>query len=137
MDEHKSIVDLCRVITMYIATLCENIFGGYDGIFITLVVFISVDYITGIVSAIIHKKLSSRVGAIGIAKKIAILCIIALTSLLERSVFNTSTLRNAVILYYISNEGISIVENFVNFEIPVPSKLKNVLLNIKNDEKDG
>lgn len=133
--EKESNNDLCRVALMYIATSIENLFGGYDGIFLTLIAFISLDYITGISSALIQKNLSSRKGAIGLIKKFGILCIIAITTLIERNILNTTALRNAVILYYISNEGISILENLCKIGVPVPEKLKSTLENFKDDKK--
>lgn len=133
--EKESNNDLCRVALMYIATSIENLFGGYDGIFLTLIAFISLDYITGISSALIQKNLSSRKGAIGLIKKFGILCIIAITTLIERNILNTTALRNAVILYYISNEGISILENLCKIGVPVPEKLKSTLENFKDEKK--
>lgn len=129
--------DLCRIATMYIATYMERLFGGYDGLFVSLVAFISIDYITGIISAVIAKKLSSRKGAIGLVKKIGILCIIALTTIIEKNILQTSALRNAVVLYYISNEGISILENLCKIGVPVPKILRNTLESFKDeDEKE-
>lgn len=135
MNVSKSVLNMCRVMIMYIGVAFERLFGGYDGVFITLIGFISVDYITGIFSAIATKKLSSRIGAIGIVKKLGILCVIALTTLMERNVFQTTTLRTAVILYYVSNEGISIIENCVKLGVPIPKEFKEALMSI-GDEKD-
>ena len=133
MEKHLN-DDLFRVALMYIATSIENFFGGYDGIFITLIAFISLDYITGISSAMVQKNLSSRKGAVGLVKKFGILCIIAVTTLIEKNILQTTALRNAVILYYVSNEGISILENLCKIGIPVPEKLKSTLENTKEDE---
>ena len=133
MEKHLN-DDLFRVALMYIATSIENFFGGYDGIFITLIAFISLDYITGISSAMVQKNLSSRKGAVGLVKKFGILCIIAVTTLIEKNILQTTALRNAVILYYVSNEGISILENLCKIGIPVPEKLKSTLENFKEDE---
>lgn len=136
MKGGRSIVDICRVIIMFTAATLENIFGGFDGMLITLVVFISVDYISGVLCAFISKSLSSRIGAIGIAKKFGILCVIALSASIQKYIFKTDTLRSAVILYYISNEGISILENCAKLGIPIPQKLRGALTSIQkeNDE---
>lgn len=84
MNKSESMGDIYRIVVMCIASSIENMFGGYDGIFLTLIVFISVDYITGICSAFIQKKLSSRKGAVGLIKKFGILCVIAITALLRK-----------------------------------------------------
>lgn len=88
MSKSNSLGDICRVIVMFIASSIENLFGGYDGIFFTLIVFVSVDYITGICSAFIQKNLSSRKGAIGLIKKFGILCVIAITTLIEKNILH-------------------------------------------------
>lgn len=134
MEDGRGVIDICRVIIMCVAATLESAFGGFDGMFITLIVFLSVDYISGVVCAILGGNLSSRVGAIGIAKKLGILCIIALSTLIQNHVFQTETLRSAVILYYISNEGISILENCAKLGIPIPEKLKNALKSIRESD---
>ena len=135
-NKRDSSGDLCRVTVMCLASSIEKFFGGYDGIFITLVVFISLDYITGIGSALIQKNLSSRLGGVGLIKKIGILCVIAITTLIENNILQTTALRNAVILYYISNEGISILENLCKIGVPIPNKLKETLSSFKKDDDE-
>lgn len=135
MNKSNSSGDICRVIVMCVASSIENLFGGYDGIFFTLIVFISVDYITGICSAFIQKNLSSRKGAIGLIKKFGILCVIAITTLIEKNILHTSALRNAVVLYYISNEGISILENLCKMGVHIPNKLKKTLDNFSEEDE--
>lgn len=134
-NKRDSSGDLCRVTVMCIASSIEKFFGGYDGIFITLIGFISLDYITGIGSALIRKNLSSRQGAIGLIKKLGILCVIAITTLIEENILQTTALRNAVILYYISNEGISILENLCKLGVPIPDKLKETLDSFKKEDE--
>ncbi len=136
MSKSDSMGDICRIAVMCIASSIENLFGGYDGIFLTLIAFISVDYITGICSAFIQKKLSSRKGAVGLVKKFGILCVIAITALIERNILHTSALRNAVVLYYISNEGISILENLCKIGVPIPNKLRQTLDNFAETDKE-
>lgn len=137
MEDGRSIVDICRVILMCVAATLERVFGGFDGMFITLIVFISVDYISRVICAAFSGSLSSRIGAIGIAKKLGILCIIALSTMLQNNVFQTDTLRSAVILYYISNEGISIIENCAKLGIPIPQKLKSALNKVRKADEDN
>lgn len=137
MNKSESMGDICRIVVMCIASSIEYMFGGYDGIFLTLIVFISVDYITGICSAFIQKNLSSRKGAVGLIKKFGILCVIAITALIERNILHTSTLRNAVVLYYISNEGISIIENLCKIGVPIPNKLRETLDSFSEKDEEA
>ena len=122
---------------MYIAAIMDKMFGGLDRLFLTLLVFMSMDYVTGVLSAAKSRTISSRIGAAGIFKKCGMLCIISLTSLAGKNVFETEALRDAVVLYYISNEGISILENLVNLGVPIPQKLKNLFKNIGDDMGDS
>ena len=94
----------------------------------------TMDYLTGVLSAAMNKKLSSKIGFRGLLKKMGILCIISLTAIMDRNLLNSTTLRNAAVFYYISNEGISILENLAKLGIPIPQKLKEVLYEIRDDE---
>ena len=115
---------------MYIGSLLGMLFDQIDNITWALIAFVTVDYITGIVYAFCSKTLSSKTGAKGIAKKLAILCVVAVSSALRNFVLGSDSLRTAVTYYYISNEGLSIIENCVKLGVPVPSVLKNTLGNI-------
>jgi len=114
------------------------VLGGMDGLLIALVVFITIDYITGIMCAIIDKKLSSAVGFQGIFKKVLILMLVGIANVIDVHVVGTgSALRGATVCFYLSNEGLSILENTVHLGLPVPEKLKEVLSQLHNrDEKD-
>ena len=102
--------------------------GGCDGLFIALFVFAVLDYITGIMCAIADKKLSSAVGFKGICRKVLIFALVGVGHILDTQVVGTgSALRSAVICWYLSNEGISILENAAHLGLPVPDKLKAVL----------
>ena len=102
--------------------------GGCDGLIIALVVFVAVDYLTGILCAIADKSLSSEVGFKGIAKKVVIFMLVGVANILDVEVIGTgSVLRTAVIFFYLSNEGISLLENATHLGLPVPKKLKDVL----------
>ncbi|MBQ9632836.1 MAG: phage holin family protein, partial [Lachnospiraceae bacterium] len=105
---------------------------------IALVVFITIDYITGIMCAIIDKKLSSEVGFKGIFKKVLILMLVGIANVIDVHVVGTgSALRGATVCFYLSNEGLSILENTVHLGLPVPEKLKEVLSQLHNrDEKE-
>ena len=114
------------------------VLGGMDGLLIALVVFITIDYITGIMCAIIDKKLSSEVGFKGICKKVLILMLVGIANVIDVHVVGTgSALRGATVCFYLSNEGLSILENTVHLGLPVPEKLKEVLSQLHNrDEKE-
>ena len=114
------------------------VLGGMDGLLIALVVFITIDYITGIMCAIIDKKLSSAVGFKGIFKKVLILMLVGIANVIDVHVVGTgSALRGATVCFYLSNEGLSILENTVHLGLPVPEKLKEVLSQLHNrEEKD-
>ena len=114
------------------------VLGGMDGLLIALVAFITIDYITGIMCAIIDKKLSSEVGFKGIFKKVLILMLVGIANVIDVHVVGTgSALRGATVCFYLSNEGLSILENTVHLGLPVPEKLKEVLSQLHNrDEKE-
>ena len=102
--------------------------GGMDGLMIALLVFMVLDYITGILCAVADKKLSSAVGFRGIFKKVLIFLLVGVANILDAQVIGTGcVLRTAVIFFYISNEGVSLLENAGHLGLPIPTKLKAVL----------
>ena len=102
--------------------------GGMDGMLIALIVFMVLDYITGLMCAVMDKKLSSTVGFRGICKKVLILMLVGVANIMDVHVIGTgSALRGAVICFYLSNEGLSLLENAGHIGLPIPEKLKDVL----------
>jgi toxin secretion/phage lysis holin len=102
--------------------------GGCDGLLYALIAFVVVDYITGIMCAVVDKKLSSSVGFKGIFKKVLIFTLVGIANVLDVQVIGTgSVLRTAIIFFYISNEGVSLLENAGHLGLPIPAKLKAVL----------
>ena len=102
--------------------------GGCDGLLIALLLFVITDYITGVMCAIADKKLSSAVGFKGICKKVLIFLLVGIANILDMQVIGTgSVLRTAVIFFYISNEGVSLLENAGHLGLPIPVKIKAVL----------
>jgi len=102
--------------------------GGCDGLLYALIAFVVIDYITGVMCAISDKKLSSAVGFKGICRKVLIFLLVGIANVLDVQVIGTgSVLRTAVIFFYISNEGVSLIENAAHLGLPVPEKMKNVL----------
>lgn len=112
--------------------------GGCDGLLIALVVFAVVDYITGVLCAINDKKLSSEVGFRGICRKVLIFFLVGVANILDVQVIGTgSVLRTAIIFFYLSNEGVSLVENAAHLGLPVPEKLKAVLEQLHDRAEKG
>ena len=112
--------------------------GGCDGLLIALVVFAVVDYITGVMCAISDKKLSSEVGFRGICRKVLIFFLVGVANILDVQVIGTgSILRTAIIFFYLSNEGVSRVENAAHLGLPVPEKLKAVLEQLHDRAEKG
>lgn len=102
--------------------------GGCDGLLFALLAFVVIDYLTGIMCAVIDKKLSSAVGFRGLFKKVLIFCLVGIGHILDTYVIGTgSVLRTAIIFFYMSNEGISMMENAAYLGLPIPNKLKAVL----------
>ena len=102
--------------------------GGCDGLLYALLVFVALDYITGIMCAVVDKKLDSRVGFKGIFRKVLIFALVGVGHLLDTYIIGTgSVLRTAIIFFYLSNEGVSLVENAAYLGLPIPVKLKLVL----------
>lgn len=130
----KNIVDSIQIIFAAFGGFVGWLFGGLDGFLYALIVFVVADYITGVMAACVKKELSSEVGFSGIAKKITIFVLVAIGNMVDAQVIQTgSAFRTAVIFFYISNEGISILENAVTIGLPVPEKLKTILQSIKEE----
>lgn len=112
--------------------------GGCDGLLYTLIAFAVVDYLTGIMCAIVDKKLSSAVGFKGIFKKVLIFVLVGIANILDVQVIgNGSVLRTAVIFFYISNEGISLLENASHLGLPIPAPIRNVLQQLHDRAEEG
>lgn len=102
--------------------------GGCDGLVFALLLFVVIDYITGVMCAVADKKLSSAVGFKGICRKALIFLLVGIANILDVEVIGTgSVLRTAVIFFYISNEGVSLLENAGHLGLPIPVKIKDVL----------
>ena len=113
--------------------------GGCDGLLYTLLAFVILDYLTGVMCAIVDKKLSSEIGFRGIFKKVLIFVLVGVGHLMDVKILGAAgVLRTAVIFFYLSNEGVSLVENAAHLGLPIPTKLKAVLEQLHDrSEKDG
>ena len=114
-------------------------FGELDGFFYALLAFVVIDYLTGVMCAIADRSLSSEVGFRGIFRKVLIFVMVGAGHILDAQVIGSGdALRTAVIFFYISNEGVSLLENAAHIGLPVPEKLKDVLAQLPDREKgDG
>lgn len=111
--------------------------GGCDGLIIALILFVVMDYITGVMCAIVDKELSSEVGFKGICRKAIIFILVGISNILDVQVIGTgSVLRTAIIFFYLSNEGISLLENSAHLGLPIPEKLKVVLEQLHDKSKE-
>ena len=121
----KELWNTAQVIFAAIGGWLGYFLGGCDGLLIALVVFVAVDYVTGVMCAISDKKLSS---AVGICRKVLIFLLVGIANILDVQVIGTgSVLRTAVIFFYLSNEGVSLLENAAHLGLPVPEKMKEIL----------
>ena len=114
--------------------------GGCDGLLYALIAFVAIDYITGVMCAISDKTLSSEVGFKGICRKVLIFLLVGIGHIVDAQVIGSGgVLRTAVIFFYLSNEGVSLIENAAHLGLPVPDKLKAVLeqLHDRSDGKEG
>ena len=111
--------------------------GGFDGFLYALVTFVVIDYVTGLMCAILEKKLSSVIGARGIFKKVVIFTLVGVAHIIDsRIIGDGSAIRTAVIFFYLSNEGISIIENASKIGLPIPQKLKDILAQLNSKKED-
>lgn len=114
--------------------------GGSDGLLYALIAFVVIDYLTGVMCAIIDKTLSSNVGFKGIFRKVLIFVMVGIGHVIDTQLIGSGdALRTAVIFFYISNEGVSLLENAGHIGLPIPEKLKEVLAQLHNrteDDKD-
>ena len=124
-----------KTVTGALIGVISTLFGSLDAYLYGLMFCIVADYITGICAAFYEKKLDSRTGFVGILKKIVILTVVALSHTLGE-VANIPTIRNVVIGFYIANEGFSILENWGQMGLPLPTPIKNALKKLRKDDEN-
>ena len=123
------------LVTAEVCTILYFLFGEFDIALQCLLVFIALDYISGLIKAYCTKTLSSKIGFKGILKKVGILSIVVLSVSLDRLGGDTGAIRTLVIYYFVANEGLSVLENFAEAGIPIPKSIKKSLMNIKKEYK--
>ena len=118
-----------------ICTVLSFLFGDMEGLMVALVALIILDYISGVIAAAVEKRLSSEVGAKGIAKKIFMLLIVALANIVDINVIGDGhVLKTVTVVFYICNECISLIENAGRIGVPVPKKLLDVLEQLRDKD---
>ena len=119
-----------------VCTVLSFLFGDMEGLMVALVALIILDYISGVIAAAVEKRLSSEVGAKGIAKKIFMLLIVALANIVDINVVGDGhVLKTVTVVFYICNECISLIENAGRIGVPVPKKLLDVLEQLRDKDK--
>lgn len=119
-----------------VCTILSFLFGDMEGLMIALIALIILDYISGVIAAAVEKRLSSEVGAKGIAKKIFMLLIVALANIVDINVIGDGhVLKTVTVVFYICNECISLIENAGRIGVPVPKKLLDVLEQLRDRDK--
>lgn len=132
----KSIINGIQGVVTALGGFLGWYLGGVDGFLHALIVFVVLDYITGVAIAAMERKLSSEVGFKGIFKKVLIFALVGVGNMIDVHILkNGSAIRTAVIFFYLSNEGISILENYAKIGLPIPEKLKTVLEQFSKTEK--
>ena len=131
----KELVNTIQMIVTVLGGYIGYFLGGWDGFLYALVAFVVIDYITGLMVAVLEKRLSSEVGFRGIFKKVVLFSLVAVGHIVDsRLLQNEGVIRTAVIFFYLSNEGISILENTAKIGLPVPEKLKEVLSQLNKED---
>ena len=112
--------------------------GGVDGLMTALIIFMALDYLTGVMVGIANKRLSSAVGFRGLFKKVCLIMLVGVANVVDTQVIGSgSALRGAVICFYLSNEGLSLLENAARVGLPIPEKLKDILAQLHDRGETG
>ena len=135
-DKVKDLINFIKVVSTAIGGYLGYVLGSYDSFLYALVAFIVIDYLTGVMLAIINRELSSSIGFRGIFKKVMTFLMVAIGHTIDAYLIkNGGAIRTAVIFFYISNEGISILENSAKLGLPIPDKLRDILVQLKDGDK--
>ncbi|MFT8313449.1 MAG: phage holin family protein [Clostridium sp.] len=134
----KNILNTLQLIFTALGGYLGWFLGGVDGFMYALITFVVIDYVTGLMVAVLEKKLSSEVGFRGIFKKVLIFAFVGIGNIIDVYLLkNGSAIRTAVIFFYVSNEGISIIENAAKIGLPIPQKLKEILEQLNKEDKSN
>lgn len=131
----KEIINSFHIVIAVLGGYLGYFLGGLDGFLYALIAFVVIDYLTGIMVAVIERRLSSEVGFRGIFKKVLIFALVAVAHIIDEQLIQTgSAIRTAIIFFYLSNEGISIIENTAKIGLPIPEKLKTILEQLNKED---
>ena len=131
----KAVLDKLELAFAAVGGVVGWFLGGFDGFLYALIVFVVMDYLTGVLAAGVRKELSSEVGFKGIAKKVCIFVLVGIANIVDSQVIHDgAAIRTAVIFFYLANEGISILENSTVIGLPVPQKLKEMLQQLAEEK---
>lgn len=134
----KEIIDTTQLIFTVVGAYFGWFIGGFDGLIYALAAFVAIDYMTGVMVGIIEKKLSSSVGFRGIFKKVLIFIFVGIGHTIDFYILkNGSAVRTAIIFFYLSNEGLSILENSSKIGLPIPNSLKNIFKDLNKEDEDS
>jgi toxin secretion/phage lysis holin len=131
----EKIFNWTSILTGCIGGMVMSLLGGWDMLLQAIVIVVALDYITGIIKAIVQKQLSSEIGFRGLLKKVLIFIVIAAANVIEWFVAEDIAIREIVMMFFLSNEILSLLENAAIF-IPIPKELKNVLLQLRGEKED-
>ena len=126
--------EIFNTVTAFIGTGLIYLLGGIDVAMACLLIAIVLDYISGLIKAYECKVLSSKIGMIGILKKVGVLIVVMLSVIIDRVTGETGAIRTLVIYYFVANEGLSIVENLAEAGIPIPKTIKKALKALKKEK---
>ena len=130
-----SMLDKAKIIFALSGGVFGWLFGALDSLIYALIAFVAIDYITGVLVAIHNKTVSSEIGFRGISKKVMIFALVALGNIIDQYIVSSgSSIRTMIIMFYLSNEGISIIENAGNIGLPLPQKLKEIIQQLNNPD---
>jgi toxin secretion/phage lysis holin len=130
-----SVLDKAKIIFALSGGVFGWLFGAFDSLIYALIAFVAIDYITGVLVAIHNRTVSSEIGFKGISKKVMIFALVALGNIIDQNIINSgSSIRTMIIMFYLSNEGISIIENAGKIGLPLPQKLKAILRQLNKSD---
>jgi toxin secretion/phage lysis holin len=134
----KNVINFIQAVFTAIGGYIGWFLGGVDGFMYALIAFVVIDYITGLMVAVLERRLSSEVGFRGIFKKVLIFVMVGIGNIVDVYLIDSgSAIRTAVIFFYVSNEGISIIENSAKIGLPIPQKLKDILKQLDKEENSN
>jgi toxin secretion/phage lysis holin len=133
--EMEKMFNVYSVVAAVFGGVVVKLFGGWDVLLQTMVILTILDYVTGIIKGIINKELSSKTGFSGLLKKVIMYAVIATGVVIGRVIGEVIPLRESVLMFFIANEAISLLENAAEF-VPIPDKLKEILLQLREKNKE-